>query len=185
MAIKIGLAVLIAVLILLVVVSMQPGIYRVARTTTVAAPPSAVYAQVADFHRWAAWSPWEKLDPEMKRTFSGPDSGPGAAYAWTGNNKVGEGRMTLVSAQPPSSLSIKLEFLRPMSSTSTATFTLVPGGAGTEVTWAMEGSKNFLSKAFFLFASPDKLIGGDFDRGLAQLKSVSETQPAAIPAAAK
>lgn len=186
MAKKIGLGVLIAVVLFLGFVAMQPGQFRVSRTASIAAPPAAVYAQLADFHKWADWSPWEKLDPAMKKSFSGADAAPGATYAWVGNDKVGEGRMTLVSAAPPNELTIQLEFIKPFASTSTTVFQLARKGAATEVVWAMEGKNNFVAKAFCLFMDMDKMVGTDFEKGLAQLKTVAEATPApiAIPAVA-
>jgi uncharacterized protein YndB with AHSA1/START domain len=168
----IGLAV--AVVLLVVVVSTRPSHFKVERTTTIAASPDVVFAQLDDFHAWAAWSPWEKLDPQMKRIFDGRPSGVGAIYAWEGNDKVGEGRMTITDADLPRREVIQLEFLKPFQATNVTTFTLVPGEGGTKVTWAMEGDNGFTAKAATLFMDMDSLVGGDFERGLAGLKTVSE-----------
>ena len=183
---KIAIAVALIVVVLVAVVATRPPSYRVVRTTAVNAPAEVAYAQVADFHRWEGWSPWAKLDATMKTSFSGPASGPGEAYAWTGNDKVGEGRMTVLRAKPGEEIAIKLEFLKPFESTSETTFSFVPQGGATAVTWAMEGQNNFMAKAASLFMDMDKMIGSDFDRGLANLKAVSEAeaQKAAPPAAA-
>src|SRR5205085_450764 len=135
----------------------------------IAAPPAVVQAQIADFHRWDAWSPWAKLDPAMKTTFEGTPGAVGSSYAWTGNDKVGEGRMTLTGVDP-GVVTIKLDFVKPFASTSTSTFQLVPRTSGTEVTWAMEGRNNFVAKAFTMVMDMDKMIGGDFEKGLAQMK---------------
>ena len=173
---RIAIALVVLVAILLVVVATRPSTFRVERSARAVAPAEAVYAQIADFHRWAAWSPWEKLDPGMKKTFEGPAMGEGAAYAWAGNDKVGEGRMTITSARPGEEVVIRLEFLKPWASTSTATFRLAPDGGGTKVTWTMEGHNDLLGKAASLFMDVDKMIGADFERGLAAMKQVSEAK---------
>lgn len=155
-------------------VSTRPDTYRVVRKATIAAPPAAVFAQVADFHRWQAWSPWAHLDPAMQVTYAGAPGEVGSAYAWTGNDKVGAGRMTLVRAVPPSQLDLRLEFLRPLPSTSETSFAFAPAPSGTEATWAMVGHNNFLGKLAGVFLNLDAMIGGDFERGLSQLKAVAE-----------
>lgn len=155
-------------------VTTRPDDYKVERTATMAAPPELVFAQVSDFHNWAAWSPWDKLDPAMKKDFSGADKGVGASYHWVGNDKVGEGRMTITDATASSQVGIKLEFMKPFESTSTTTFTLAPAAEGTKFTWSMAGKNNFVSKAMGVFASMDSMIGKDFEAGLANLKGVVE-----------
>ena len=159
----------------------RPNHFRVERATTVAASPAVVYAQIANFHDWSAWSPWEKLDPQLHRTYEGPESGVGAFYGWTGNKAVGEGSMKITEATPDSRIAIDLQFIRPFKSSNVCTFDLAPDGAGTKVTWAMEGPMNFMSKTMGIFMSMDKMVGGDFERGLTQLKAVAESAP---PAAA-
>lgn len=161
--------------VFVVVVATRPSTFHVERSIAVAAPPEAVFAQVNDFHAWPSWSPWEKLDPGMKKTFEGTPAGAGAIYSWVGNDKVGEGRMTIEKSEKPSIVGIKLEFLKPFAATNTATFRFVPSAEGTTVTWAMDGHNNFMSKAFQLFMDMDKLVGGDFERGLAAMKSAAET----------
>jgi hypothetical protein len=156
------------------VVALQPAEFRISRSTTIAAPPSVPFALVNNFHNWQPWSPWEKLDPEMKRTYEGPQSGTGAVYTWSGNNKVGEGRMTLVESYPSDLIRIQLEFLRPFKATNTAEFTFKPQQDQTLVTWSMLGTKNFVFKAFHLFMNMDKMVGGDFEKGLAEMKSIAE-----------
>lgn len=186
MLLKIGLALVALIVVFLGFAATRPASYRVERRTVVAAPPAVAYAQVADFHKWPAWSPWAKLDPAMKTTFSGAPEGTGAVYAWTGNDKVGEGRMTITDARPAQAVDIKLEFMRPMSSVNQTRFAFTPAAGGTEITWNMEGQNNFMAKAFSVFMDFEKMVGGDFERGLANLKSVSEAQqPAAIPAVAR
>lgn len=168
----IGLGVLLAVF--LVVVATRPDTYSVSRSLEMAAPPSVVFAQVNDFHRWDAWSPWAKLDPNQKTTFGGAEAGPGATYAWEGNDDVGAGKMTIADSTADAKVKINLEFLRPFPSSSDTTFTFEPAGAGTKATWTMEGRNNFMSKAFGLFMSMDSMIGKDFEKGLAQMKTVAE-----------
>ena len=176
---KIALVLGALIVVLCVVIALQPKTLHITRSITIAAPAAAVYEQVADFRKWAAWSPWEKLDPAMEKTYGSN------TYAWKGNDKVGQGQMTILASQPPSSLSIKLEFFKPRQDTSTTTFSFTPAGAGTQVTWTMDGEKDFLSKAVCMVMDLDKMVGGDFEKGLAQLKSVAETQPVAVPAVAK
>jgi uncharacterized protein YndB with AHSA1/START domain len=170
--ILIGLVVILGVLA--IVIALQPTDFRITRTATIAAPPATIFAQVNDFHQWDAWSPWAKLDPAMKTTFDGPAEGPGALYTWSGNNDVGEGRMTIAESHPSDLVRIKLEFLKPFAATNTTEFTFKPEGGQTLVTWTMTGTNNFPAKAFGLFMNMDKMVGGDFEKGLAQLKAVAE-----------
>jgi uncharacterized protein YndB with AHSA1/START domain len=172
-----GIVVLIVV-VFAVVVALQPADFRVTRTGTMSAPPADVFAQVNDFHNWDAWSPWAKLDPAMRTTFEGPPAGTGAIYTWSGNKQVGEGRMTIRESRPSDLIRINLEFLKPFTSTNTAEFTFKPEGQQTVVTWTMIGTKNFVFKAFGLFMSMDKMIGGDFEKGLANMKSGVESAKA-------
>jgi len=174
--ILVGLALLVALVVAVVTIlaAFQPSEFRVTRTTTMAAPPAAVFAQVNDFHNWEAWSPWAKLDPTAKNTFEGPAAGTGAAFAWSGNSKVGEGRMTITESRPSELVRIKLEFVRPFAATNTAEFAFKPAGGGTAVTWSMYGHNNFIARAFCLFVSMDKALGGEFEKGLASMKSAAE-----------
>src|SRR6059036_3921246 len=158
MLIKILVALAVIVLGFVGVVAMRPSEYRVARTATIAAPAPAVFAQVNDFHKWEAWSPWAKLDPAMKQTYEGAPAGTGAIYAWAGNNEVGEGRMTLTESRPSDLIRIRLEFLKPFAATSTAEFAFKPEGNQTIVTWRMAGKNNFMAKAVHLFMDMDKMI---------------------------
>ena len=173
--ILIGLAVVVVVLV--VFIALQSRTYRIERSATMNAPAPLVFAQVNDFHKWNAWSPWAKIDPAMKQTFEGAPAGVGAIYTWTGNKEVGEGRMTIAESHPSDLVKIKLEFLRPFAATSDTTFTFKPEGNQTRVTWTMVGDKNFIAKAFHLFVNMDKMVGGDFEKGLAQMKSVAEAAP--------
>jgi uncharacterized protein YndB with AHSA1/START domain len=168
--ILIGVSALVA--IFLVIVALQPSQYRVVRTATIPATPSVVFDQVNDLHKWDAWSPWAKLDPAMKTTFEGPQSGTGAAYSWVGDSKVGEGKMSITETRTNELVRLKLEFIKPFASVATTEFTFKPEGNQTSVTWSMSGDKNFISKAFCLFMNMDKMVGGDFEKGLAGLKSV-------------
>lgn len=168
------IAVAVIVVVFVVIVIMRPAEFRITRTATIAAPAAAVFAQVNDFHRWEAWSPWAKLDPAMKQTHEGTPAGAGAVYTWTGNKKVGEGRMTLTESRPSDLLRIKLEFLKPFAATNAAEFTFKPEGRQTVVTWSMSGRNNFMVKVVGLFMSMDKMIGRNFEKGLAQMKSVVE-----------
>ena len=171
--ILIGLAVLIVSL--LIFIATRPDDFRVTRSTTITAPPAAVFAQVNDFHNWDAWSPWAKLDPACKNSFDGPAAGQGAIFSWDGNKKVGAGRMTVTESQPPELIRIHLEFLRPFKATNTTEFTFIGQGGQTTVTWSMFGKNNFMSKAFGLFMDCDKMVGKDFEKGLASLKTVAES----------
>lgn len=181
--ILIGIAVVIVLFVL--VVATRPSTFHIERSTTIAAPPESAFAPVNDFHAWGAWSPWEKIDPQMKRTFEGAPSGAGSIYAWAGNHEVGEGRMTIVKSDKPSHVAIKLEFFKPFAATNAATFTFVPVPEGTKVTWAMDGQNNFAGKAISLFMDMDKMIGDNFERGLADLKTVAESAPKANAETAK
>jgi Polyketide cyclase / dehydrase and lipid transport len=169
-----------AVVLLLIVIAAQPATFHVERSVEIAAPPENAYALVNDFHKWTLWSPYEKLDPQMTRTYSGAESGDGAVYAWQGNKEIGEGRMTIEKSTPASEVSIKLEFIKPFSATNRATFTFVPSGPKTKVTWAMDGNNTFLSKAFHLVMDMDKLVGKDFEKGLLAMQGEAErTTPGA------
>ena len=162
------------VVVLAAVAALQPGEFRVARSATISGPPAEVFAQVNDFHNWEAWSPWAKLDPACKNAFEGPRNGTGAVFTWSGNDRVGEGRMTIIESRPHERIRIKLEFKKPFESTCTAEFTFKPEGKQTAVAWSMSGENTFVSKAFHLFVDMDKMVGGDFEKGLAQLNAVAE-----------
>jgi hypothetical protein len=165
------------VVVFIVVAATRPSELRITRSARISAAPSAVFAQVNDFHKWTAWSPWEKLDPDLKRTYEGALAGTGAVYSWSGNKKVGEGRMTLTESRPSDLIRLKLEFLKPFKATNATEFTFKPEGNQTFVTWDMTGKNNFMAKAFCLCMNMDKMVGGDFEKGLANMKSVVETAP--------
>ena len=166
------------VVIFLIVVALQPADFKVERSATLRAPAPAAFAQVNDFGNWQAWSPWEKVDPALKRQYEGPKAGTGAVYAWQGNHEVGEGRMTIMESRPGELVRIKLEFFKPFAATNTAEFSFKPAGADTTaVTWSMAGQNTFLSKAICLFVDMDRMVGGMFDQGLSQMKTVLERRP--------
>ena len=152
----------------------KPGVFRVQRAKSIQAPPAKIFELINDFHRWASWSPWEKLDPTMKKTFSGAASGKGAVYAWAGNSKAGEGRMEITDTTPGSKVRIKLDFLKPFDGHNTAEFTLEPKGEFTSVTWAMFGPVPFVMKVMSTFFSMDKMLGRDFEAGLTNMKAIAE-----------
>ena len=174
-----GIVVMLVVLIAvcLVLVMMQPAHYQVERSTTINAPAAAVFPLVNDFHKWDSWSPWAKLDPAMKTTYEGAPAGTGASYSWVGNSQVGEGKMTITESHPSDLVKIKLEFIKPFAATNATEFTFTPSGNATSVKWTMSGYNNFIGKAFSLFMNMDKMIGADFEKGLAQMKAVAESTP--------
>ena len=167
------LTILVIVIVLGVVVAIQPADFKIERKITIAAPPEAVFPHVNDFHKWQAWSPWEKLDPTMKRTFEGAEAGTGAIYGWKGD-EVGVGKMTILESKPNEHIKIKLEFLEPWQATNTTDFAFKPNEKGTEVTWSMSGTNNFMFKAVHLFMNMEKMVGADFEKGLASMKEVAE-----------
>lgn len=172
--ILIGVALLVAVL--LIVIATRPATYRVERSTRIAAPPDVVFALVNDFHLFDLWSPWSKLDPAMKTTYGGPASGVGATYAWSGDSKVGEGTMTITESRPAQKVGIRLEFIKPMPGVTQTDFVFRPEGGGTQVSWVMTGTNDFLGKAFSLVADMDAMIGKDFDKGLASMRALAEAE---------
>ena len=176
------IAVGVVLIAFLVIAAFQPSDFRVVRQAKFAAPAPLVFEQVNDLHKWNAWSPWAKLDPNMKETFSGPRSGEGAAQAWEGNSQVGAGKMTITESQPAQLVRFRLDFLKPFAATNTAEFTFEPLGNETVVTWSMEGEKNFMCKAMGLVMNMDKMVGGQFEQGLAALKQIVEAEPARVTA---
>lgn len=161
-----------AIAVILLIAATRPSTFRVERSATVAAPPETVFAHVDDFRAWRAWSPWEGLDPDMKRTYEGAERGAGAVYTWDGNKKAGAGRMEIVEAVPAERIVIKLDFTRPFSANNRTEFAFAPSGEGTHVTWTMTGGSPFMFRVIGVFMSMDKMIGRDFDRGLANLDRV-------------
>ena len=172
---KILIVIGVIVVVFVIIVALQPAEFHIARTATIAAPAEVVFAQVNELKKWDAWSPWIKIDPAMKQTYEGPASGKGALSRWAGNNQVGEGSMTITESRPNELIRFDLEFIKPMAGTSTSEFTFKPEGNRTTVTWSMSGRNNFIAKAMCLFMNMDKMVGGEFEKGLAQMKSITET----------
>lgn len=172
--ILIGLAVIVA--IFCAVVATRPNEFRVTRSATMQAAPATIFPHVNDLHKWQAWSPWAKLDPNSKETFSGPESGVGSSLAWAGNKDVGEGNMTIIGNKPNEQVLIDLKFIKPFEGSNLVEFTFAPKGNETVVTWSMAGKSNFIFKAMGLFMDCDKMCGDQFEQGLASLKKIVETK---------
>jgi hypothetical protein len=170
---KIFFAVLILVAAVLLYATTRPGTLHIERAADISATPAHIASFITDFHVWRDWSPWEKLDPTMKRTFSGSPNGTGAVYEWAGNSDVGSGRMEITGVTADR-ITLKLDFLTPFENHNTTTFTFVPSGTATHVVWAMDGPNPYLAKVMGIFVDMEKMIGGDFEKGLANLKSVAE-----------
>lgn len=177
MLVKILVVLAILIAAVLIIAAFQPSEFRVVRTEVIAAPPERIFPEVNDFHRWLAWSPYEKVDPAMQRTFEGPAAGVGAVYGWSGNRNIGSGRMTMTESRPSDRIGIKLEFFTPMAGVCQASFTFQPEAGQTRVTWEMTGRNNYVAKIFCLFMNMDKMVGGQFAQGLAELKKVAEKKP--------
>src|SRR5260370_12020943 len=171
----IAIVLVVAVAIILILAAAKPDSFSVQRVITVQAPPERIFPLINDFHRWGTWSPYENKDPAMKRSFSGAESGRGAVYAWEGNKNVGSGRMEILDASTPSKIVIKLDFFKPFEGHNTAEFTMLPQGDATSVNWVMHGPAPFMSKVMQVFMNIDKMIGKDFEVGLANLKRLTET----------
>ncbi len=177
MLIKTLIALAVAVVAFAAIVAMQPSEFHVSRTATIAAPASTVFAEVNDFRKWRAWSPYDELDPAMKKTYEGAPAGTGASYSWVGNSHAGEGRATIIDSRPNDLIRIQLDFVKPFAGTAFAEFAFRPEGDQTTVAWRLAGRNNFLAKAVHLFMNMDRMVGGQFEQGLAQLKSVAEGAP--------
>lgn len=157
---------------------MTDDTYTVTRSTTIEAPPPRVYDQIANFHNWTAWSPWEGLDPDVRRTYAGAESGTGAVYSWSGNRRAGQGRMEITDATAPSRVQIDLAFEKPWKARNDTLFSIEPQGSGSRVTWSMTGKKTLMTRLMGLVKSMDKLLGPDFEKGLTRLKAASEASAA-------
>ncbi|MBV9065331.1 MAG: SRPBCC family protein [Methylobacteriaceae bacterium] len=172
------LLILLAIVAAFAYASTKPDDFRLERTTSIDAPPDTIFPLLDDFRRWAEWSPWEDKDPAMKRTYVGAPAGQGAAYAWRGNRNVGAGRMEIVETSPPLRLLIDLHFLKPFQARHQTEFHLEPAAAGTgvatRVTWRMHGRAHPMMKTMALFMDMDRMVGRDFETGLANLKRISE-----------
>ena len=164
----------IAIAIVLILALTKPDTFRVQRATSIKAPSDKIFPLINDFHQWVTWSPYEKKDPAMKRTYSGAESGKGAVYAWDGNNNVGSGRMEILDTSVPSKIVIKLDFFKPFEGHNTAEFTMLPQGDATNLVWLMHGPAPFMSKVMQVFMNVDNMVGKDFEIGLANLKRLTE-----------
>jgi hypothetical protein len=170
--IAIVLAIIIAAV--LIMAAAKPDRFSVRRAAIINAPADKVFPLIADFHEWRKWSPWEDRDPDLKRTYGGAERGKGAVYAWEGNKNVGSGRMEILEANSPSLVKIRLDFLKPFEAHNIAEFTMLPQGSATNLDWVMSGPSPFMSKVMQVFMSFDKMIGKDFEAGLAKIKSNAE-----------
>ena len=170
----IGIIIVVVIAGVLIAAATRPDTFRVERTAVIKAPPEKVFPYINDFDRWIAWSPWEKKDPAMKRSFGATKSGKGAHYAWEGNSEVGQGSMTIADSVPPSRVALKLDFVKPFEAHNDVVFALKPEAGGTHVTWGMEGPVPYFAKIIHLFMNMDKMVGGDFETGLANLKAAAE-----------
>jgi hypothetical protein len=164
----------IAIAIVLILALTKPDTFRVQRATSIKAPADKIFPLINDFHQWVTWSPYEKKDPAMKRTYSCAESGKGAVYAWDGNNNVGSGRMEILDTSVPSKIVIKLDFFKPFEGHNTAEFTMLPQGDATNLVWLMHGPAPFMSKLMQVFMNVDNMVGKDFEVGLANLKKLTE-----------
>jgi len=174
-AIIIGIGVVVLVIALaLAFIATRPADFRIERSAQIDAPRDVIFSIINDLHQWSQWSPYDKRDPNMKKTHEGPSSGPGAIYTWNGNNQVGEGRLTIVKSKPGELVSMKLEFSRPFKCSNEVNFKLALSEGGTRVSWIMDGKNNFMAKAMSLFMNMDKMAGKDFEQGLVNLNRVAQ-----------
>ncbi|HRE21390.1 MAG TPA: SRPBCC family protein [Rhabdaerophilum sp.] len=174
-SVSLGVSLLVLVLAgVLYVAARRPDTFRVVRKAVIAAPAEAIFPHLNDFRAWAAWSPWERKDPAMQRTFGDRTEGAGAFYGWEGNKQVGKGSMTITESVSPVRLALQLDFEKPMKASNRVEFSLVPVAGGTEVVWSMSGKANLMSKVMDMVIGMDKMVGPDFEAGLANLKAVSE-----------
>jgi hypothetical protein len=176
MLIKILIGVAVVIVLLIIFIATRPAEFSVTRSAAMSATPAAIFAQVNDFHKWEAWSPWAKMDPNAKSTFEGPTSGEGARFAWDGNKDVGAGNMTITESSPNDHIRIRLEFVRPFAGVNDTLFTFKPAGDKTNVTWTMSGRNNFITKAIGLVMNCDKMIGDQFEKGLANMEAVAAAE---------
>jgi uncharacterized protein YndB with AHSA1/START domain len=170
------LAIPAVIVVTLLIAAFKPSEFTISRSTVINAPPSVIFPLVNDLREWQAWSPWEKLDPNMKKTFEGPSAGEGASMSWTAGPKVGSGRNTIVKAQSPERIDMRLDMIEPMKATHDVAFTFQPETAGTRVTWSMSGHSGLMSRVFCLFMNMDKMVGEPFEKGLADLKVLAESK---------
>lgn len=169
--------IVVGVIVVLLLAAQKPDTFQVKRSVTINAPPDKIYPLIADFHRWREWSPYEEKDPNMKRTYGAVASGKGATYGWDGDKNIGAGSMEITQADAPGKVALKLDFTRPFEAHNTVDFTLAPQGDATVVMWDMRGPTPFFAKIIHVFLNMDKMVGGDFEAGLAKLKSLAEAKP--------
>jgi uncharacterized protein YndB with AHSA1/START domain len=172
--IAIGIIVVVMIAAILIIAASKPATFRIQRATAIEAPPERIFPLINDFQQWRSWSPWEKLDPNLERTYGGPPSGPGATYAWHGNSNVGQGRMEILEATPNAKIVVELDFIKPFAAQNTVDFTLEPRTDATYVTWTMVGPNLFMGKVMSIFMDMDKMVGGQFEQGLLNLKTIAE-----------
>ena len=170
----IAIVLAVAIAIVLILAAIKPNTFSVRRATTVKVPPEKIFPLINDFHQWVTWSPYENKDPAMKRSYSGAESGKGAVYGWEGNKNVGSGRMEILDTSVPTKIVIKLDFFKPFEGHNTAEFTMLPQGDATKLTWLMHGPSPFIGKIMHVFINMDRMIGKDFEVGLANLKKITE-----------
>jgi carbon monoxide dehydrogenase subunit G len=170
----IAIVVVVLIAAILILAAGKPDTFRVQRAARIKAPPEKIFGFINDFNRWGSWSPWEKKDPAMKRTYGASTSGKGAVYAWEGNKDVGQGRMEIAESSPPSKVTLKLDFVKPFEAHNIVEFALEPKGDATNVTWAMQGATPYFAKIIHVFINMDSMVGKDFETGLANLKAAAE-----------
>ena len=175
MVLKILLGLFVLTILALAFVALRPGDFRYSRSLMIAAPPEKLFEQINDLHKFQDWNPWAKVDPNAKMEYTGPATGVGAGYRWAGNNDVGEGAMTIVESKPVERVLCRMDFKKPMEATNTAEFAFQPEAGGTVVTWSMSGKSNFMGKVFGLIVNCDKMVGDQFEKGLATLKANAES----------
>lgn len=170
------LIIIVAVLIaaILIYAATRPDTFRVQRAMSIKAPPEKIFPLINDFRQWEAWSPWEKVDPEVKRAYSGAASGKGAVYEWSGNNEIGQGRMEIIESSPSSNITLKIDFIKPFAASNMIEFTLTQQEDATTVTQAMYGPSPYISKLMGIFCSMEKMVGSKYEEGLASLKAIAE-----------
>lgn len=174
---KIFIGLLFIIAGLIVVIATRPAEFRYSRSLTIAAPPQLLFEHANDLRKFQDWNPWSKVDPAAVITYAGPPSGVGAAYSWAGNKDVGEGTMTITESKPGERVTARMDFRKPFAAVNTVEFTFKPEGTGTVVTWSMHGPNTFMGKAIGLVADMDKMIGTQFEAGLASLKAIAEKAP--------
>jgi len=176
MAISIGIGILVLIIAAIAYIATRPTDFRIQRSAQLSAPADVVHSIINDLHRWGQWSPYDKRDPNMKKTYEGPSAGPGAIYIWNGNKQVGEGRLTIVESKPGQLVSMRLEFSRPFKCNNHVNFKIDPSDGGTRVSWIMDGKNNFMGKFMSVIMDMDKMVGSDFEQGLANLNTVAQAE---------